>query len=100
MDAGGWCAGAAEPADSQVCVGAAEEGRLSVADEIRLRLNEDGSVVLPASVREALRIATGDEVLLMQEESGFLLTTRRLRIEEAQRRLRRYVKPGVSMVTN
>jgi bifunctional DNA-binding transcriptional regulator/antitoxin component of YhaV-PrlF toxin-antitoxin module len=69
-----------------------------MAGEIRLQLNEDGSVMLPAAVRKALGIAKGDEILLVQGAGGFLMTTRRRRIEEAQRHMRRYVKPGVSVV--
>jgi bifunctional DNA-binding transcriptional regulator/antitoxin component of YhaV-PrlF toxin-antitoxin module len=69
-----------------------------MAGEIRLRLDEDGSVMLPAAVRKALGVAKGDEILLVQGEGGFLMTTRRLRIEEAQRHMRRYVKPGASLV--
>lgn len=65
---------------------------------IRLRLSENGRVVIPAHVRKALGVEAGDEILLEPEESGFRMTTRRQRIEEAQRHLRRYVKPGVSVV--
>jgi AbrB family looped-hinge helix DNA binding protein len=65
---------------------------------IRLRLSENGRVVIPARVRKALGVEAGDELILEQGESGFRLTTRRQRIEEAQRHLRRYVKPGVSIV--
>lgn len=67
-------------------------------EPIRLRLGENGRVVIPAQVRRELGIKAGDEILLQQEEGGFRITTRRQRIEEAQRYLRRYVKPGVSVV--
>lgn len=65
---------------------------------IRVRLNENGEMAIPAEVCGTLGVAAGDEILLVQNKSGFLMTTRRLRIEEAQRRLLRYVKPGVSLV--
>lgn len=65
---------------------------------IRLRVSANGRVVIPAHVRKALGVEAGDEILLEPEENGFRMTTRRQRIEEAQRHLRRYVKPGVSVV--
>jgi AbrB family looped-hinge helix DNA binding protein len=65
---------------------------------IRLRLSENGRVVIPAEVRKALGVKAGDEILLEQGENGYRMTTRRQRIEEAQRHLRRFVTPGVSIV--
>lgn len=66
--------------------------------QIRLRLGENGRVVIPAQVRRALGVEAGGEILLEEEENGYRITTRRQRLEEAQRQLRRYIKPGVSMV--
>ena len=36
--------------------------------EVRLRVNENGRVVIPASFRKALGIHSGDEILLRVEE--------------------------------
>lgn len=66
--------------------------------ETRLKVNENGRVVIPASFRKALGIKTGDEVLLRMEEDELRITTMKRRIERAQRRARQYVKPGVSLV--
>jgi len=68
------------------------------ASEIRLRLAENGRVVIPAQVRKDLGVESGGEIILERQEHGYRLTTRRQRIEEAQRYLRRHVKPGVSLV--
>jgi len=65
--------------------------------EARTRLNENGRLVIPASFRKALGINPGDEVVLRLEEDGLLITTLRRRIERAQRLVRKYVKPGVSL---
>ncbi len=62
--------------------------------ETRLRVNENGRVVIPASFREALGIQAGDEVLLRLEDDELRITTTRRRIERARRLLRKYVKPG------
>ena len=65
--------------------------------ETRTRINENGRMVIPASVRKALGINPGDEVVLRLEEDGLLITTLRHRIERAQRLVRKYVNPGVSL---
>jgi len=66
--------------------------------EVRLRLAENGRVVIPLEIRRDLGVESGGEVILERQENGYRLTTRRQRIEEAQKFLRRYVKPGASLV--
>ncbi|MGC1649777.1 MAG: AbrB/MazE/SpoVT family DNA-binding domain-containing protein [Candidatus Sulfotelmatobacter sp.] len=66
--------------------------------EARLRVNENGRVVIPAAFRKALGINPGDEIILSLEEDELRITTMKRRIERAQRRARQYVKPGVSLV--
>ena len=66
--------------------------------ETRTRVNENGRVVIPASYRRALGIKAGDEVILRMEDDELRITTMKRRIERAQRRIRQYVKPGVSLV--
>ena len=65
--------------------------------ETRMRVNENGRVVIPASYRKALGIKAGDEVILRMEDDELRITTMTRRIERAQRRIRQYVKPGVSL---
>ena len=65
--------------------------------ETRARVNENGRVVIPASYRKALGIKAGDEVILRMEDDELRITTMQRRIERAQRRIRQYVKPGVSL---
>ncbi len=66
-------------------------------EETRLRVNENGRVVIPASFRKALGIEAGDELLLRLEDDELRITTTKRRIERAQRLLRKYVKPGRSL---
>jgi AbrB family looped-hinge helix DNA binding protein len=66
--------------------------------ETRVRINENGRVVIPAAFREALGIKPGDEIILRFEDDELRITTMKRRIERAQRRARRYLKPGVSLV--
>lgn len=69
-----------------------------MATETRLRVNENGRVVIPASFRKALGISVGDELLLRIEDDELRITTLKRRLERAQRLLRRHVKPGTSLV--
>lgn len=66
--------------------------------EARLRINENGRVVIPASFRKALGISPGDEVILRLDDDELRITTMKRRIERAQRRAQQYVKPGSSLV--
>ena len=66
--------------------------------ETRVRINENGRVVIPAPFRKALGINPGDEVILRLEDDELRITTMKRRIERAQRHVRKYVKPGVSLV--
>ena len=66
--------------------------------ETRARVNENGRVVIPAEFRKALGVTTGDEIIFRWEDDELRITTMKKRIERAQRRARRYRKPGVSAV--
>ncbi len=64
---------------------------------VRLRVNENGRVVLPAAFRRALNIRPGDQVLARLEDDEVKITTLKHRIERAQRHVRQFVKPGRSL---
>lgn len=66
--------------------------------ETRARVNENGRVVIPASFRKVLDINAGDEVVLRIEDDELRISTLKSRLEKARRRIRRYVKPGRSLV--
>jgi AbrB family looped-hinge helix DNA binding protein len=63
-------------------------------EETRLRVSQNGRIVIPASFREALGIAVGDEVVLRLQDDELRITTQQRRIERA----RHYLKPGTSLV--
>lgn len=71
---------------------------MCVMNETRVRINENGRVVIPAALRKAMGIKAGDELLVRLEDNELRIATMRNRIEQAQRWVRRYVKPGVSLV--
>jgi len=65
--------------------------------EARLRVNENGRVVIPAEFRKTLGIKAGDEVIARVEDDELRITTVRSRIARAQRLVRQYIKPGRSL---
>ena len=66
--------------------------------ESRLRVNESGRVVIPASFRKALGINIGDEIVLRIEDDELRITTLKRRLQRAQTLVRKHVKPGTSLV--
>jgi AbrB family looped-hinge helix DNA binding protein len=70
---------------------------MSANSETRTSLSENGRIVIPAAYRKALGIKAGDEVILRLEDDELRITTMKRRLERARRRIRQYVKPGVSL---
>jgi AbrB family looped-hinge helix DNA binding protein len=64
----------------------------------RMRVNENGRVVIPVSFRQALGINPGDEVILRIVDDELRITTWRGRLQRAQRLVRKHVKPSTSLV--
>ena len=64
----------------------------------RMRVNENGRVVIPASFRKRLGIRVGDDLVLRIEGDELRITTLKRNIERAQRLVRKHVKPGTSLV--
>ena len=69
-----------------------------MTEEVRVRVSQNGRVVIPASFRRTLGIQVGDEVLLRIRDDELRITTQQRRIQRAQRRSRRYLSPGASLV--
>jgi len=69
-----------------------------MTSKIRMRVNENGRVVIPASFRKELGIRVGDEVVLRIEDAELRIATLKGRVERAQRLVRKHVKPGTSLV--
>jgi len=75
-----------------------EELERAMKDEARIQVNENGRIVIPAPFRKALGIHAGDELVLRVEDDELRITTQQRRIQRAQRRARKYLKPGTSLV--
>ena len=65
--------------------------------QTRLRVSENGRVVIPASFRKALGIEVGDEVVLELKQDELRITTQQQRILRARERARKYLPKGVSL---
>jgi AbrB family looped-hinge helix DNA binding protein len=63
----------------------------------RVRVNANGRIVIPASVRRELGVEAGDEILLEKRDDVFWITTQQQRIARAQERARRLIGSGPSM---
>ena len=61
------------------------------------RMGAHGRVVIPAEVRESLKLKRGQPLIVVVEDGGILLLTAEEGVRRAQAIVRRYVKPGRSM---
>ncbi|MBV9036825.1 MAG: AbrB/MazE/SpoVT family DNA-binding domain-containing protein [Acidobacteriaceae bacterium] len=66
-------------------------------EEIRTRLNENGSLVLPVSVQRALGLQPGDEVLLRIENDELRMAAAAKRVERARQLFKKYVGEGMRL---
>lgn len=63
----------------------------------RVKVTEDGSIVIPAEYRQALGFHVGDEVILSLEDGSLRVFTLNRAIKRAQELVRRYIPEGRSL---
>ncbi|MGD0797793.1 MAG: AbrB/MazE/SpoVT family DNA-binding domain-containing protein [Acidobacteriaceae bacterium] len=61
------------------------------------RMGENGRVVIPAPIREAMGLKPGDALEVSFDEYGVRLQTLRQQFAQARAVLRKYVEPGRSL---
>jgi len=66
-------------------------------EEVRVRINENGRIVIPAPIRSALGIGPGDEMVLKVKDGELRITTVRNRIAKAQQLVSHYLKRGARL---
>ena len=66
--------------------------------EVRATINENGRVVIPKPVRDALGVEPGDALIFSSDGEAFRIETQKQRIRRAQEYIRSIVPPGVSLV--
>lgn len=64
----------------------------------RTRMNANGRIVIPKSMRRQLGVGPGDEVLLRMEPGGMLVYTLARAVAAIQQELKPYVRDGASVV--
>jgi AbrB family looped-hinge helix DNA binding protein len=67
------------------------------SEEVRTRLNENGRLVIPASIRKALNLQPEAEVVLLVENGELRITTPQKRAERARQLFKKYVGEGVRL---
>jgi AbrB family looped-hinge helix DNA binding protein len=67
------------------------------AEEVRVRLNENGRLVIPASIRRALDLQPEAEVVLLVENGELRMTTPQKRAERAQQLFKKYAGADVRL---
>ncbi len=63
-------------------------------EEVHVRMNENGRIVIPAAMRSALGVGPGDEMVLRIKDGELHITTVRNRIAHAQQLVSRYSRRG------
>jgi|HubBroStandDraft_1064217.scaffolds.fasta_scaffold805240_1 AbrB family looped-hinge helix DNA binding protein len=64
---------------------------------VRTRIGAKGRLVIPAAMREALKMAEGEMLDLVVVDGELRIATMRERLRRAQERVRKYVPAGVSL---
>jgi AbrB family looped-hinge helix DNA binding protein len=59
--------------------------------QARAKLNANGRVVIPATVRKALDLRPGDELIMRVDDGELRLSTRRQALARARRMIREYI---------
>ena len=70
----------------------------NVAPSGNTKLNENGRILIPASVRSKMGIKAGDSVVWTLEDGVLRVESYRAVIRKVQDKMEKYKKPGVSMV--
>lgn len=72
--------------------------RPTMKNATRARIDADGRLVIPASIRKELGINAGDELILRIDHDELRITSLRRRLEHARGLVREHIRPGTSLV--
>ena len=64
---------------------------------LKTKMSPNGRIVMPVDFRKAMGVPKGGDVFLELGQDGVRISTMKQNIERAQRLVRKYVKPGVSL---
>lgn len=63
----------------------------------KMRINDNGRIVIPAEMRQKLGIVAGDTIFLTVEGDVLKIESYRARVRRVQESLRKYIPPGRSL---
>jgi AbrB family looped-hinge helix DNA binding protein len=86
-----------EAAEKQESDAVWERTKMQEDVRVRMRLGAKGRLVIPAEMRQALRMSEGDMLDLVVVDGELRIATMRGRLRRAQERVRKYVPDGVSL---
>jgi AbrB family looped-hinge helix DNA binding protein len=72
--------------------------KIEAPKHVSAAIGPGGRVVIPVAYRQALGLSEGDQVMFSLVDDEVHLTSRRVKIREAQELVARYVPEGVSLV--
>jgi AbrB family looped-hinge helix DNA binding protein len=64
---------------------------------VRSRINENGRIVIPAAIRDAVGLKRGQEVVLWAEKGEVRISSPAARMRRAQELVRRYIPENISL---
>ena len=68
---------------------------VTLNQNVMSKINDNGRIVIPAQIREEMRIKPGDTLFLRVEGDVLMIESQRTRIRRIQEEFRRFAKPGV-----
>ena len=72
--------------------------RVKDSVEVKARINENGRIVIPASIRKKMGIKPGESVLMRLGEDGVLrIESHMARVRGIQEEFKKFARPGVVM---
>ncbi|RPI82640.1 MAG: AbrB/MazE/SpoVT family DNA-binding domain-containing protein [Chloroflexi bacterium] len=66
--------------------------------DLKTQINKNGRVIIPARLRKALDLQPGDDIVMRLENNSIRMIPLRQAVELAQKKVRRYIPEGTSLV--
>lgn len=62
---------------------------------VTTKINENGRIVIPASIRQRMNLEPGDSIVMEVEDGVLRIESYRARIRRIQEEFKQYAKPGI-----